>query len=82
MLEVSNTQHQEGNVEGEEEREEGHSGAEGTDEEESREDEPAEEVETEGVEEEIGSVCLKILLDVEAAGGEDDGERQPEASVR
>jgi hypothetical protein len=47
VLQVSNTEHEESDVEGEEEREEGYSRAKRTDEQEEREDEPAHQVQAE-----------------------------------
>ena len=81
VLQVADAQAEKGQIEGEEEAEEGDGGAEGADEEDGGEDEPAHEVEAEGVEEGGGAVGFEGGGDVEAARGEDYGEGEPETAV-
>lgn len=79
-LQVPDGEEEEGEVEGEEEQEEGDGGAEGADQQDGGEDEPAGEVEADGVVQVVP--VLVGFADGEAAGGQDDGEGDPEAAVR
>lgn len=82
VIEVSNAEKQEGQIKSKEEREEGHRRFQRADEEQEREDEPSHQVEAEGVKERAFSKRYKIALNVEASWSEDDGEGEPEATVR
>lgn len=76
---MSDSKEEEGEIEGEEEQEEGDGGAESADQEDGGEDEPAGKVETNGVVEVV--LVLVRIADGEAAGGQDDGEGEPETTV-
>lgn len=82
-LEVADGEQEEGHVEEEEQQEEGDGGAQGAEHEDGGEDEPAREEEAKGVGEVVGAGGLGGVRadDVEAAGGQDDGEGEPEAAV-
>lgn len=82
VVQVSESEHQECHVEGEEEQEEGHGGSQGADEHEEGEDEPAHEVDAERVEEGRGRFGFECLHDLESTGGQNDGGTDPEATVR
>lgn len=80
---MAQAEQQEGHGEGEEQREEGDGGAERAEKQDEGEDEPAHEIETHGVEEvRLVAALSKALLDAKAARGEDDGEGDPETTVR
>lgn len=78
-LEVTDSEEEEGEIQGEEEQEEGDGGAQGAQQEDGSEDEPAGEVEADGV---VEVVLVSVgLADGEATGCQDDGEGDPEAAV-
>lgn len=79
VVDVSNTQQEEGQIQGEEQGEEGNSGAEGAEDQDGGEDEPAHQEETHGVCERDGP---KTRLDFEATRGQNNGKREPETAVR
>ena len=81
VLEIADAEEEEGEVKGEEEGEEGDGGAQGAEQEDEGEDEPAHQVQAEGVEEGSFAELDERRLDLKAAGGEDDGEGDPETSV-
>jgi hypothetical protein len=81
ILQVSDTQQQESHVEREEEEKEGDGGSERAEKQQEGEDEPAHEEETEGVEECGFAALHECRFDLEASGGQDDGEGEPETSV-
>ncbi len=81
-VEVSEGEHEECDVEGEEEDEEGDGGPQGADQQEGGEDKPAGEVESHGVVEIIHprAICRVTADDLESPGCQDDCEREPESS--
>ena len=83
-LHVTNSKHQESKIEGKEQQEECHSRAQGTDQQDEGENEPADQVKPERVEEWrfIAGAESKSLLDLESARCENDSERKPEATIR
>lgn len=78
-MQMSDSEEEEGEIESEEQQEEGDGGAERADQKDGGEDEPAGEVEANGVVEVV--LVLVGVSDGEAAGGQDDGEGEPEAAV-
>jgi hypothetical protein len=76
---VPNSEEEESKIQSEEQEEESHSRAKRADQEDGSEDEPAGEVEADGVVEII--LVLVGVSDGEAAGSQDDGEGDPEAAV-
>lgn len=81
-LEVTDTEHEEGQVKGEEEEEEGDGGAESADQEEEGEDEPSHEVETKGVGESGWRGCFQGGDNLETTWSKNDGDTDPETTVR
>lgn len=81
MLQVADSKQQEGQVEREEEGEEGHGRSQGADQEKEGKDEPAHQVQAEGVEEYGFAEADQIRLNRETARGQDYGEREPETAV-
>jgi hypothetical protein len=75
--EMAETEHEEGQVEGEEEKEEGDGGLHGAEEKQEGEDEPAHEVESENVLQLRGSVGFRNAKGTSV----DDGPRDPETTV-
>jgi hypothetical protein len=81
-LQVTNTKQQEGQVQEQEEAEEGDSGPQGAEQQDGGEDEPAQQVQSHRVVEHGGATGgFNRRLDLEPTGGQDNGERDPETSV-
>lgn len=77
---MTDGQEQESEIQGEEEQEEGDGRAERADQENGGEDEPASKVESNGV---VEVVLVGVsVTNGESTGGQDDGERDPESTVR
>lgn len=82
VLQVADTQQQESQVEGEEQEEKGDCRLQSAEEEDEGEDEPADEEQADVVEQAAGALgFFQGGFDGEAAGGEEDGEGDPETAV-
>lgn len=84
-LDVADTEQEEGEIEEEEQQEESHSGSQGAEQQDGGEDEPAHQEQTEGIVKHGGATLVgsdKSRLDVEATGGQDNSEGDPETTIR